>query len=121
MNSEFLAKQAEMYSNAIVGFLSVQGIAFLFYYGTNTFFNCLIKMTPFLAEGIIFSLVIIAILSSIAVRYLGKVLKALSSGSEAIVQNIYRAKIAVIAIFSTIQILTIFTTAVLSNANLICA
>ena len=121
MDTDFLAKQTEMYSNAIVAYLTLQGTAYLFYYGTNPFFNCLVKMTPYLAEGIIVTIVIISILASVATRYLGKVLKGISPGNETIIHNIYMAKITVIYIFSTIQIFLTFTTAVLSESNLTCS
>jgi hypothetical protein len=49
MNSELLAKQIETYSNAIVAFFVLQGVTFLFYFGTNKFFNCLLKTSGFLA------------------------------------------------------------------------
>ena len=43
MDSNFLAKQIETYSNAIVAFHVIQGLAYLYYFGTNQTFNCLVK------------------------------------------------------------------------------
>jgi len=46
MTSDQLITQIETYSNAIVGFVVLQALAFSFSFGTNEFFNCLVKTAP---------------------------------------------------------------------------
>ena len=43
MNAEILIKQIETYSNAIIAFVVLQGLAYSFAFGTSAHFNCLVK------------------------------------------------------------------------------
>ena len=104
MDSNFLAKQIETYSNAIVAFHVIQGLAYLYYFGTNQTFNCLVKTSVFLAEGLTIIFILVMVLSVIAIRYLGRSLEYVSSEFSEIVRKIYLAKSIIILIFSLLQI-----------------
>ena len=71
MESEQLIGQLETYSNAIVGFAVLQGLAFAYYFGTNAVFNCLVKNAPGLAAILTAVFVLVTVLSIVALRYLG--------------------------------------------------
>jgi hypothetical protein len=53
MKSDLLIAQIEIYSNAIVGFTVLQAIAFAYSFGSNQFFNCLVKTSRYLPHGLV--------------------------------------------------------------------
>lgn len=104
MNSELLAKQIETYSNAIVGFAVLQGLAYSYYFGTNAMFNCLVKTSPNLAVGLTIVFVVVIILSVFAVVYLGRIMREIALEFAHVVQAIYRAKLIVIVLFTLLPL-----------------
>jgi hypothetical protein len=104
MDSSLLAKQIETYSNAIVAFTVIQGLAYLYYFGTSPFVNCIIKASDYLAEGLVLVFSLVMILSVIAIRFLGRTLENISSEFSGIVHKIYLAKSVVVLIFGLLQI-----------------
>jgi len=104
MTPEILVKQIETYSNAIVSFAVLQGLAFSFAFGTNAFFNCLVKTSPYLAEGLLLAFLLVAILSAVAIVGLGRALKHLSGEYRGIVNRIYLGKLITLTIFSLVPL-----------------
>ena len=104
MNSELLAKQIEAYSNAIVAFAVLQGLAYSYYFGTNPMFNCLVKTTANLAVGLSAVFVVVTLLSVIAIVYLGRIMREIAREFAQIVQTIYRAKLIAVILFSLLPL-----------------
>ena len=116
MNSNFLVKQIETYSNAIVAFFAVQGLTYLYYLGLSERFICLLKTRDYLAIGIVIGIIAGAIASIIAIRYLSDVLGSLSSANSTIVRKIYSAKWIVILFFASSQVVVTVFYVILSNS-----
>ena len=109
MKSEDLAKQVELYSNAIVGFSVVQALAFASTFGTSASFNCTVKTTTHLASGLLLMFAVVFVLSVIAIRQLGKTMVALAGRYKNVVRKMYAAKIIVVVVFTLLPVSLVFT------------
>ena len=78
MKPETLVQQVETYSNAIVAFADPQGLAYSYAFGTNAFFNCLVKTSNYLAEGLTLLFVLVMLLSIVAVVALGRTVERIA-------------------------------------------
>jgi hypothetical protein len=105
MNSELLAKQIETYSNAIVAFVVLQGLAYCFAFGSNAFFNCLVKTASHLAEFLVVQFAVVAVLALLATALLARALQRLSGGFAGTVRKLYLGKMVAILIFSLLPVL----------------
>ena len=104
MTSEELIRQIETYSNAIVAFSVLQGLAYAYSFGTNAFFNCLIKTSSYLAEGLTVLFAVVAVLSVAATVALGRTLRRISGRFGNVVRNVYLGKIVTVVIFSLVPL-----------------
>lgn len=109
MKSDQLITQIETYSNAIVGFVVLQAIAYSFSFGTNEYFNCLVKTAKYLAHGIAVHFFITTILACYATIALGRLLRRLSQENGAIIGRIYLAKCIVIVFFMSLPFVVTVT------------
>lgn len=104
MNSDLLIKQIETYSNAIVAFNVLQGLAYSYSFGTNDFFNCMVKTASHLAEGLALLFMLVMLLSIFATVSLARLVKQLSNEFNNVVDKIYFGKVIVVTIFSLVPI-----------------
>lgn len=100
MNAEHLIRQLETYSNAIVGFTVLQGIGFGYYFGSNEFFNCLVKSASLLAHGLTLMFLLTMISFLLAMHYCRKALRQFAGEFASMVDKIYLAKIVAVVVFS---------------------
>lgn len=105
MTSELLIKQIETYSNAIVAFAVLQGLAYSYAFGTNAFFNCLVKTASHLAEGLTLLFALVTLLSIVAIASLGRVLKQISGEFRSVVEKIYMGKLIAVITFSLVPLI----------------
>jgi hypothetical protein len=105
MKSDQLITQIEMYSNAIVGFAVLQAIAFSYSFGTNEFFNCLIKTSRYLPHGIAAHFLVGTILTCYAMIALRRLLRRLSKDNSQAVGRIYLAKCVIVIFFTSMPLL----------------
>ena len=94
MTSDTLAKQIETYSNAIVAFAVLQGLAYAYAFGNNSFFNCLVKNAANLAEGLTLLFALVTVLAVAAIVALGRALKQIAGEYRGLVGKIYLGKLA---------------------------
>jgi hypothetical protein len=106
MKDDKLITQIETYSNAIIGFIVLQAIAYSFSFGTNEFFNCLVKTARYLAYGLAAHFLIVTILACYATLALGRLLRRLSQENGEIVGRIYLAKCIVVVLFTSVPLAT---------------
>lgn len=99
-----LARQVETYSNAIVGFVVLQSLAYSYSFGTNQMFNCLVKTARFLAAGLTTHFVISTVLLLFAMAYLGRIIQAVAGSYVAIIRRIYLGKMLAVVLFSVVPI-----------------
>jgi hypothetical protein len=99
MNSEELVKQIETYSNAIIGFAVLQSLAYSYTFGTNAYFNCLVKTASHLAVGLTMMFIVVMLLSVVAIVLLGRTLYRIAGQFGNIVKWIYLGKLIVVVIF----------------------
>jgi len=113
MKDDQLINQLEMYSNAIIGFVVLQAIAYSFSFGTNEFFNCTVKTAKFLADGLAIHFVVVTILACYATITIGRLLLRLSQENREIIRRIYLAKCAAVALFTCLPFVITFAYGVL--------
>jgi len=104
MKSETLVSQIETYSNAIVAFAVLQGLAYSYAFGTNAFFNCLVKTASYLAEGLTLLFVLVMLLSIVAVVALGRIVERVAGELRSTVRKLYLGKSVVVIIFSLVPV-----------------
>jgi len=104
MSSEQLIKQIETYSNAIVGFAVLQGLAYAYSFGSSPIFNCLIKTATYLAEGLTLLLLLVMFLSILAIQFCRKTLRKIAGEFSTVVEKIYLAKIITVVVFSLLPL-----------------
>jgi len=104
MTSETLIKQLETYSNAIIAFTVLQGLAYSYAFGTDEHFNCAVKTASQLAEGLAVLFVLVGVLSAVATIWLGRAVKALAGEFRDTVGKIYSGKVIAIVIFSLVPL-----------------
>jgi len=100
MKDDVIAKQIETYSNAIVGFAVLQGLAYSYTFGSNSFFNCRIRTASMLAETVVVMCVLLAILLAGAHWALGRMLVRIAGAHARVVEKLYWGKVVVILLFT---------------------
>jgi magnesium-transporting ATPase (P-type) len=104
MNSEQLIKQIETYSNAIVGFAVLQALAYAHSFGSSELFNCLVKSSSYLAEGLALLFLLVTILLIVAIQYCRKTIRKVAGEFGDMVDKIYLAKIVAVVFFTLIPL-----------------
>jgi hypothetical protein len=107
MNSDISSDHAELYSNAIVAFAVIQGLGFVYAFGSEPFFNCVVKTAAYLACSLLSGFGVVMLLSVIAVwrlhlRNIEKVADRKFAG------HVHIAKQAIIVIFHLLPISVVF-------------
>src|ERR1700722_20291067 len=87
--SSELCKQIDTASNALVAFAVLQGLTYCYTFGTNEFFNCLVKTADSLAWGLIVSFIVGTTVMAIAIWILGKKIVELATSHSQILKTIY--------------------------------
>ena len=105
MKPETLVSQIETYSNAIVAFAVLQGLAYSYAFGTNAFFNCLVKTAAYLAEGLSLLFGLVTLLSIVAIITLGRTLSRIAGEFRSTVTKMYLGKVIAVLIFSLVPLL----------------
>jgi hypothetical protein len=100
MTRDLLIKQLESYSNAIVAFAVLQGLAFSYAFGTNAIFNCTVKNAPHLAAVLAIVFVLVTLLLLAATVWLGRALESIAGEFVALVKKIYLGKLVAVLLFS---------------------
>lgn len=116
MRTEKLIDQLEMYSNAILGFIVAQSLAFSFTFGTNASFSCVVAEEPGLAVGLATHFAISTALAVTALRFLSRSIRRLSEDNQPLVRTLFRAKAAVVVLFAVIPIAVLLTYGVLEHS-----
>ena len=104
MRSEKLVDQIEVYSNAIVGFVVAQSLAFSFFFGKEPSFRCVVVLEKVLALALSGHFVIGTVLAAWAIQYLSRSTRLLSAENHALLRTLYRAKWIVVVLFTLIPI-----------------
>lgn len=104
MKDEQLITQIETYSNAIIGFVVLQAIAYAFSFGTNEFFNCTVKTATYLAHGLAVHFVVVTVFACYATVALGRILLRLSQENNQVVRRIYISKCVVVVLFTSLPL-----------------
>jgi hypothetical protein len=99
MDKAIVAKQLELYSNAIIAFIVVQGLGYCYTFGTSDRFNLVVKSNPSLSGGLAFTFLLTTVLALLANRYIGRRLEELSGDYAALVRTVTWGKAAVIVLF----------------------
>jgi hypothetical protein len=108
MKPETLVAQIETYSNAIVAFAVLQGLAYSYAFGTNAFFNCLVKTSNYLAEGLTLLFVLVMLLSIAAMVALGRTVARIAGEFRSTVRKLYLGKTIAVVIFSLVPVAITF-------------
>jgi len=104
MTPDTLIKQLETYSNAIVAFVVLQGLAYAFAFGTNEFFNCTVKTAPHLVAILAGAFVFVGVLAVVAILWLGRTVGALAGEFREAVGKIYTGKVVVVLVFTILPL-----------------
>lgn len=100
--------QLELYSNAIVGFVVVQGLAFLYQFGTNQTFKGLIQGHHSLSLTLIAVFICVLVASLYANHAISKTLQRRTDPSDReLIKKIFYGKGFVIILFNLLQILVV--------------
>lgn len=112
MKTDKLIEQLDLYSNAIVGFMVAQSVAFSFTFGTNVPFGCEITRWKSLAAGLTIHFALSTVVAAWAVLAISRRMCALSPESEKPLSELgletlrvaAKAKSAVVALFALIPV-----------------
>jgi magnesium-transporting ATPase (P-type) len=99
-----IAKHIDTSSNAITAFAVLQGLTFVYTFGTNQFFNCLVKSVPYLAYGLIASFVVVTGLMVVAMSVLRRRMAEITKPYDRIVREMYRGKLAAVVVAALLPI-----------------
>jgi hypothetical protein len=108
MSSEKLIEALETYSNAILGFIVLQSLAFSYTYGTNPHFSCIVKTKQFLAEGLIVHFLFSTILACSAIVMMSKTMQRVASQHRDVLRRMYLAKIIAVLLFAGLPVVLLF-------------
>jgi hypothetical protein len=104
MKTDKLIEQLEIYSNAIVGFVALQTIAFGVSFGTNEFFNCVLRTARFLAHGLTLNFTVALVVCCYAILSLSRMICELSPDNHSYIRRLYLAKCIAICIFTAMPL-----------------
>ena len=110
MDDSSFFKQIEFYSNVIVAFIAIQSITFCYNFGTNAYFNDVLRTHKALSISLAVAVFFVMFLALYANHFFGSKLQELS-GEECreLIGTIYFGKAVAIVIFSALQIcITVF-------------
>ena len=119
MSPEKLTETLEKYSNAIVGFIVLQSIAFAFTQGTNVHFSCLIQAERWLAPGLVAHFVVSSILACIALAMIGKAIQRVDGELRQLIRKVYWAKIVVVVLFAALPVVLLSLYGLDRSANFV--
>lgn len=105
MEKSDIAKQMELYSNAIVAFIVFQGLAYCYNFATNPSLNTLVKTKMSLSVGLTIVFFMTGSLAFIANNQMRPKLEALSGEYGPLVKRLYFGKSVVIILFGLLPIL----------------
>ena len=105
MDRTEIAKQLELYSNAIVAFTVFQGLAFCYNFATSREFNLTVKTTMSLSVGLTFLFLVTMILGLFANHFIRFKLEKLSEEYSQLVKSIYLGKSIVIGLFGSLPMI----------------
>ena len=109
MKKPHIIKQLEFYSNTIVSFIVLQGLAFSYNFGTNKFFNETIKTNKDLALGLVIVLSVTMIIGFIANLFISqKIIKLIGSEHSGLAGKIYIGKLFIIVFFGSLPALVLY-------------
>jgi mannose/fructose/N-acetylgalactosamine-specific phosphotransferase system component IID len=104
MKPEQLIPQIETYSNAIVGFVVLQALAYAYSFGSSEFFNCLVKTSSYLAAGLSLLFLLVMALLMLAIQFCRKALRKVAGEFSDEVEKIYLGKMIAVVVFSLIPL-----------------
>ena len=99
MEKNELVKHLEFYSNAIVGFVVIQGLSFCYQVGNGKYLHEALETKSWLTVGLSSLFLITAIFTTKACRYLGKVIVSLEPEHKDILVAVSRWKTYIVAVF----------------------
>ncbi|MYM63685.1 hypothetical protein [Pseudomaricurvus sp. HS19] len=109
------------YINALVAFIVLQGLAYAFYFGSNTVFNCAVHVSKYLAETLSALFLLVALLGVYGVRALGRIEATLAPEYAGILRRLTRGKIVVVLLFGLFPALLTFCYGVLGAVPAFCS
>lgn len=104
MKPEQLIQQIETYSNAIVGFAVLQALAYAYSFGSSELFNCLVKTSSYLAEGLSLLFLLVMALLMRAIQFCRVALRKVAGEFSDALDKIYLAKMVAVVVFSLIPL-----------------
>jgi hypothetical protein len=99
MDLKQLIQQLELYSNAIIAFMVIQGLTYCYQIGTNEHFSKILKTHVLFSAGLTLLFLVVLILALYANYFLGKKLEELNDEYKQLVKTIYFGKAIVIGMF----------------------
>ena len=114
MDRTEIAKQLELYSNAIVAFIVFQGLAFCYTFGTSDKFNSTLKTNISLSVGLAVLFFVTMALALFTNNFLGQKLGNLSGEYGRLVKTVFFGKAVVICLFSALPIIVTVRYAIFS-------
>lgn len=113
---DILYKNLEFYLNAIIGFSAIQGLGYLYYFGSNRVFYCYVKSAHYLAEYLVFLFIAIGFLAFIALIKIGRSQAKLANNHVNLFKSIMYSKAFVSLLFFILPATITFSYAVLMEA-----
>ena len=102
MKNDELSKQVEFYSNAIIGFVVLQGLGFCYQVGTSEYFHIILNTKAWISIGLSFLFFISTITAGVVNQYPGKTIVSLNIEHREILETVFKVKTAIIVIFNLI-------------------
>ena len=114
--NSFFIKQLELYSNSIIGFIVIQGLAYCYKFGSDKVFSEAVKKTLELSVGLVFALTCTMILALIANYLIGKKTSTMVKEENVdLVKKIYKGKLIAILFFGLLPIAVTFYFAIIEG------
>ena len=102
MKNDDLGKQLDFYSNAIIGFVVIQGLGFCYQFGTSEVFSNHFKNNIFLSTFLTLCFLAVMVGGCVCNNYIGNALKTFNEPQKHVIGKIYFVKTIIIAIFGLI-------------------
>jgi len=99
MKSDDLARQLEFYSNAIIGFITIQGIGFSYQFGTSRPFNAILAGNRLLSLALCIGHLVVASMGVYANNFIKYNLMTIYKENHEIINKIYNFKTLIIIFF----------------------
>jgi hypothetical protein len=88
MPNDKIVDLIEMYSNAILGFVVAQSIAFSISFGTSASFSCEFVHYKTLSLGVAIHFILVSVLSSVAITRLSEHIRSRSTENQDLVRTL---------------------------------